>query len=109
MRTAAVVGLLGDEHSNLQLDASRTAWDRRLLTSIVILPSDFGRDLCELIIRMVETSLRGSIFWYGSSMGSEGISISRSICLLAIRLILLSNGSGRVVIMGSSCPFKPRG
>ena len=42
MRTTAVVGLLGDECSDSQLDTSSTAQDRRLLTSIVILPSDFG-------------------------------------------------------------------
>ena len=42
MRTTAVVGLLGDEHSDSQLDTSSTAQDRRLLTSVVILPSDFG-------------------------------------------------------------------
>ena len=41
MRTTAVVGLLGDECSDSQLDASSAAQDRRLLTSIVILPSNF--------------------------------------------------------------------
>ena len=72
-----MVGLLGDEYSDSQLDASSTARYRRLLTSIVILPSDFGGDLCGLVIRMVETSPRGSFFWSGSSMGGEGISIPR--------------------------------
>ena len=77
MRTTAVVDFLGDDHSDSQLDSSSTAWDRRLLTSVIILPSDFRGDLCGLVIRMVETSLRGDIFWSGSSRGSEGISISR--------------------------------
>ena len=77
MRTAAVVDLLGDECLDSQLDASRTAQDRRLLTSVVILPSDFRGDLCGLVIRIVETLLRGGIFCSGSSTGSEGISISR--------------------------------
>ena len=77
MRTAAVVDLLGDEHLDSQLDASSTPQDRRLLTSVVILPSDLRADLCGLVIRMVETLPRGGIFWSGSSIGSEGISISR--------------------------------
>ena len=42
MRTTAVVGLLEDEFLDSQLDTSSTAQDMRLLTSIVILPSDFG-------------------------------------------------------------------
>ena len=62
MRTAGVVDLLGDEHLDLQLDTSSTAQDRRLLTSVVILPSD----LCGLVVRMVETLPRGGIFWSGS-------------------------------------------
>ena len=77
MSTTAVVDLLGDECSDSQLDASSTAWDRRLLTSVVILPSDFRGNLCGLVIRMVETLPRGGIFWSGSSTGSEAISISR--------------------------------
>ena len=75
MGTTAGVGLLGDECSDSQLDASSAAWDRKLLTSIVILSSDFGGDLGGLAIRKVETSPRGSIFWSGSSNGGEGISI----------------------------------
>ena len=63
MRTSAWMGLLGDECSDSQLDASSTAQDRRLLTSVVILPSDFGGDWHGLAIRMVETSPRGNIFW----------------------------------------------
>ena len=77
MRTTAVVGLHGDEHLDSQLDASSTAWDSRLLTSVVILPSDFGGDLCGLVIRRVETSPRGGVFWSSFSTGGEGISISR--------------------------------
>ena len=42
MGTTTGVGLLGDECSDLQLDASSTAWESRLLTSAVILPSNFG-------------------------------------------------------------------
>ena len=77
MGTAAVMGLLGDEYSYSKLDASSTPWDKRLLTSAVILPSNFGEDLCGVVIRMVETSPRGSIFWPGPSTGGEGISIPR--------------------------------
>ena len=54
-------------------------------------------------------SSRGGIFWSGSSTGGEGISIPKYICSLVIRLIQLSSGSGRVVIMGSSWLFKPIG
>ena len=43
----------------------------------------------------------------GSSIG--GILILRYRCSLAIMLILLLSSLGRVVIMGSSCPFKPMG
>ena len=77
MRTVTVVGLLGDECLDSQLDASSAAQDRRLLTSIVILPSDFGGDLCGLVIRMVETLPRGGILWSGSSTGGGGISIPK--------------------------------
>ena len=44
MRTTTGVGLLGDECLDSQLDASSTAVDRRLLTFIVILHSNFGGD-----------------------------------------------------------------
>ena len=77
MRTTAGVSLLGDECSDSQLDTSSTAWDNRLLISVVILPSDFRGDLCGLAIRMVETSPKGGIFWSGSSTGGEGISIPK--------------------------------
>ena len=69
MGTAAVVSLLGNEHSDSQLDASSTAQDRRLLTSVVILPSDFRGDLSGLVIRRVETSPKGSTFWSSSPQG----------------------------------------
>ena len=42
MGTTTGVGLLGDECSDPQLDVSSIIWDRRFLTSIVMLPSDFG-------------------------------------------------------------------
>ena len=42
MGTTVGVGLLGDECLDLYLDVSSIAWDRRSLTSIVMLPSDFG-------------------------------------------------------------------
>ena len=74
VRTTAVVGLLGDDCWDPQLDASNTAWDRRLLTSMVILPLDLGGDLGGLVIRTVGMSLRGGIFWSSSSIGDEGIS-----------------------------------
>ena len=42
MGTTIGVGLLGDECLDPQLDVSSIAWDRRFLTSIVMLPSNFG-------------------------------------------------------------------
>ena len=42
MGAATGVGLLGDECSDLQLDVSSAAQDRRFLTSIVMLPSNLG-------------------------------------------------------------------
>ena len=41
MGTTTGVGLLGDECLDPQLDISRIAQDRRFLTSIVMLPSNF--------------------------------------------------------------------
>ena len=75
MWTTAGLGLLGDECSDLQLDVSSIAQDRSLLTSIVILPSNFGGDLWGLATTMLETSSRGGIFWSSSSTGGEAISI----------------------------------
>ena len=105
--TATVVIFPGEECLDSQLDASVIAQSRRSLTCVVILPSNFGGDLCGLVIRMVVTLPIGGALVSGSSM--EGILILRYRCLLAIMLILLLSGSGRVVIMGSSCPFKPMG
>ena len=77
MRTTAVVSLLEGDCWDSQLDTSNTAWDRRLLTSIVILPSGLRGDLGGLVTRTVGMSLRGSIFLSGSSMGGKGMSISK--------------------------------
>ena len=77
MGTATGVGLLGDECLDLQLDVSSTAWDRRFLTSIVMLPANFGGDLWGLATTVVETSPRGSIFWSISSIGGDRISIPK--------------------------------
>ena len=63
MGTTTGVGLLGDECLDLQLDISSTALDRRFLTSIVMLPSNFRGDFLGLATTMVETLPRGSIFW----------------------------------------------
>ena len=43
MGTTPGVQLLGDECLDQQLDISSIAWERRFLTSIVMLPSYFGR------------------------------------------------------------------
>ena len=77
MGTATGVGLFGDESLDPQLDISSTAWDRRFLTSIVMLPSDFGGDLWGLATMMVETSSRGGILWSSSSTGGDRISIPK--------------------------------
>ena len=76
-----MVGSLRGDCLDSQLEASSTARDRRLLTSIVILPSNFGGDLCELVIRMVETLPGGGILWSGSSTGVNGYqSPGRDVC-----------------------------
>ena len=77
MGTTIGVGLLGDECLDPQLDTSSISQDRKLLTSIVILPSNFGGDLWGLATRMVETLPRGSIFWSSSSTKGEGMSIPK--------------------------------
>ena len=68
-----MVSLLGVDCWDSQLDASNTAWNRRLLTSIVILPLGLREDLGGLVTRTVGMSLRGNIFLSGSSMGGKGI------------------------------------
>ena len=75
--TIAVVVLLGGVCWDSQLDTSNTAWDRRLLTSIVILPLGLRGDLGGLVTRTVGMSSRGGIFLSGSFMGGKGISISK--------------------------------
>ena len=62
--------LLGVELSDPWPDISSVAWDKRSLTSLVMLPSpsNFGGvDLWGLAITIVETLLRGDTFWSGSS------------------------------------------
>ena len=72
-------GLLGDKCLDPQLDISSIAWDKRFMTSIVMLPSNFGGNLWRLATMMVKTSPRDSIFRSGSSIGGDGISIPKYI------------------------------
>ena len=74
------VGLLGVKFSDPQPDILSNTQDRRLLTSMVMLPSpsNFGGvDLSGLAITMVETLPRDGTFQSSSSAGDAGISISR--------------------------------
>ena len=71
MGTTTGVGLLGEECLDLQLDVSSTAQDRRFLTSVVMLPSNYGGYLWGLATMMVETLPRGGVFWSGSSIGGD--------------------------------------
>ena len=89
------------------LDTLVIAQSRRSLTSAVILPSSFWGDLYGLVVWMMEALPIGGVLVTDSSLG--GVLISRYGCSLVIMLILLLSSSGRVVIMGSSCPFKPEG
>ena len=73
--TTTVVIFPREECSDSQLDASIIAQSRRSLTSVVILPSNFGGDLHGLVVRMMEASPIGGALVSDSSMG--GISISR--------------------------------
>ena len=77
MGTTTGLGLLGVKFLDPQPDVSSIAWDRRFLTSIVMLPSNFMGDLWGLATTLVETSPRGSTFWSGSSTGGGGISIPK--------------------------------
>ena len=73
-------GLLGVELLDPWLDVSSISWDKKSLTSLVMLPSpsDFSRvDLWGLAIMMVETSPRGGTFSSGSFTMGGGMSISR--------------------------------
>ena len=73
--TATVVINPREECLNSQLDTSLIAQSRRSLTSVGILPSNFGGDLCGLVVWMMEASSIGSALVSDSSMG--GILISR--------------------------------
>ena len=73
--TAAVAIFSREECLHSHLDASVIAQSRRSLTSAVILPSNFGEDLCGLVVWMMEASPIGGALVSYSSMG--GISISR--------------------------------
>ena len=73
--TATVVIFPREECLDSQLDASIIALPRRSLTSAAILPSDFGGDLCGLVVWMMEASSIGSALVSDSSMG--GMSISK--------------------------------
>ena len=65
MRTTAAVGLLWGDCLDSQLDTSNTAWDRRLLTSVVILPSGLRGDLGGLFTRTVGMSKRWHLpIWF---------------------------------------------
>ena len=73
--TTTVVIFPREECLDSQLDASVIAQSRRSLTSAIILPSNFGRDLCGLVVRMMVASPIGGVLVSDSSMG--GISIPR--------------------------------
>ena len=73
--TTTVVIFPREECSDSQLDPSIIAHSRRSLTSVAILPSDFGGDLCGLVVWMMEASSIGSVLVSDSSMG--GMLISR--------------------------------
>ena len=73
--TATVVIFPREECSDSWLYASVTAQSRRSLTSAVIPPSNFGGDLCGLVVRMMEALPIGGALVSDSSMG--GILILR--------------------------------
>ena len=97
------------ECSDLWLDMSVIAWVRRSSTSAAMLTLGFGGVLGELAAGMVCTSPTGKAVHSGSSRGGEGILILMYRCSFMVMLALLCSGSGRVVVTGSSSPFKPTG
>ena len=77
MRTTTGMGLLRDECLDLQLDTSSIAQDRRLLTSIFILPSDFGGRFMWTGYQDGGDLAKRLYLWSSSSTGGEGISIPK--------------------------------
>ena len=73
--TTTVVIFSREDCSDSQLDTSVITWFRRCLTSVVILPSSFGGDLCGLVVWMMEALPIDSALVSDSSLA--GISISR--------------------------------
>ena len=64
----------------------------------------FGGILCELAAGMVCKVVHSD-----SSRGGGGILILMYRCLFVVILAPLCSGSGKVVITGSSFPFRPTG
>ena len=101
---------LGVELPDPWPDMSNIAWDRRLLTSMVMLTSlsSFsGVVLRGLDMMIVEHPPRGNAFQSGSFTMGCGMSISRYTDLPPVRLMPLARDSGREIMMGSLHPFNP--
>ena len=86
IRMAIGCSLLRVELSDPWPEVCSIAWDKRSLTSLVMLPSpsNFGGvDLWGLAIMMVETLPRDGTFWSGSSTVGGGCeSLGRQVHLL---------------------------
>ena len=77
MRMTTGLGLLGVEFLDLQPDVSSTAWDRRFLTSMVMLPSP--------------SNLGGGLMWAGYDDGGD-------LAKRQYLLVQLSTRDGRISI-----------
>ena len=69
----------------------------------------FGGVLGELAAGMVCTLSTSKVVHSGSSRGGGGILILMHRCLFVVTLAPLCSSSGKVVVTGSSFPFKPTG
>ena len=69
----------------------------------------FGGVLGELAAGMVCASSTGKVVHFGSSRGGGGILILMYGCSFVVMLAPLCSSSGKVVVTGSSFPFRPTG
>ena len=93
--------------SNSWLDSSAITQTSRSSTSAAMLILGFKGVLGELVAGMVCTLPSGGVVHSSSSRGSRGILILMYGCSLVIMLAPLCSNSGKVMVIGSSFPFRP--
>ena len=109
MTASTVAAFTTGECSNSWLDSSAIAQVSRSLTRVAMLILGFKRVLGELVAGIVCTLPSGRVVCSNSSGGGRGILILRYGCSFVVTLALLCSSSGKVMVVGSSFPFKPTG